>query len=38
MTGCDCNPREATLNERLDIICAECGAILEPNDKGGNDT
>jgi hypothetical protein len=26
--GCDCNPREATLDADLNIVCAECGAIL----------
>lgn len=27
--GCDCNPREATLNDDFDVVCAECGALLE---------
>jgi hypothetical protein len=27
--GCDCNPREATIDEDMNIVCAECGALLE---------
>lgn len=28
-TGCDCDPREATIDADLNIVCAECGAVLE---------
>ena len=27
--GCLCDPREATLDADLNIICAECGAVIE---------
>ena len=26
--GCKCFPREATIDDELNIVCAECGALL----------
>lgn len=34
MTGCDCDPREATLDANLNVVCAECGALLADYDSG----